>query len=161
MRIIGQEEVAEVFGVAAKTIVEWQEQGFPVAVRGRPGVPSEYDTAACIQWYVEREVRKVQGERPQDRLARVQADKIEMENAEKRGLLIPATALEPKLKSVGIAAREYWRNEPVRLAREIPGKPIREIEAMLAASFDGLLLKLSRWPLSVQVADVDDEADES
>ena len=97
MHITGQENIAAVFGVAPKTIVEWQEQGFPVAVRGRPGVPSEYESEACIDWLVTREVKKVQLEKPQDRLARVQADKIEMENAERRGLLIPADQLEPKL----------------------------------------------------------------
>jgi len=84
---------------------------------------------------------------------------VEMENAEKRGLLINANALEPKLKSVAIAAREYWRNEPVRLAREIPGKPIKEIESLLSASFDTLLLKLSHWPLSAQTAAVAEDGD--
>ena len=157
MRIIGQEQIAEVFGVAAKTIVEWQEQGFPIAVRGAPGIPSEYETEACINWLIDREVRKVQTERPQDRLARVQADKIEMENAEKRGLLIPADQLEPKLRAAMIAARERWRNEPARLAREVPGKPIKEIEELLAASFDGFLVKLSRWPEAQVVEEQGDE----
>lgn len=146
MRIIGQEQIAEVFGVAAKTIVEWQEQGFPIALRGSPGIPSEYETEACINWMVEREVKKVQAERPQDRLARVQADKIEMENAERRGLLIPADQLEPKLRAAMVAAREFWRNEPARLAREVPGKPIKEIEDLIAGCFDTFLVKLSRWP---------------
>lgn len=160
MRIIGQEQIADVFGVAPKTIVEWQEQGMPIAQRGKPGVPSEYESKDCIAWYVEREVKKVQGERPQDRLARVQADKIEMENAEKRGQLVPASLLEPKLKSVAIAAREFWRNEPTRLAREVPGKSIKEIEDLLVASFDAMLQKLSRWPLTVQTSEVIDEDEE-
>ena len=157
MRIIGQEQIAEVFGVDAKTIVEWQEQGFPIAVRGAPGIPSEYETEACINWLIDREVRKVQTERPQDRLARVQADKIEMENAEKRGLLIPAGQLEPKLRAAMIAAREHWRNEPPRLAREVPGKPIKEIEELLAVAFDDFLVKLSRWPgqHAAPVADIE------
>jgi terminase small subunit / prophage DNA-packing protein len=158
VRIVGQEQIAAVFGVAPKTIVEWQDQGLPIALRGSPGIPSEYETEACINWMIDREVKKVQIERPQDRLARVQADKIEMENAEKRGLLIPADQLEPKLRAAMIAAREHWRNEPARLAREIPGKPIKEIEEQLAASFDAFLVKLSRWP-EAQVVD-DDDIDE-
>lgn len=158
MRIVGQEQIAAVFGVAPKTIVEWQDQGLPIALRGSPGIPSEYETEACINWMIDREVKKVQTERPQDRLARVQADKIEMENAEKRGLLIPAEQLEPKLRAAMIAAREHWRNEPARLAREIPGKPIKEIEEQLAAAFDTFLVKLSRWP-EAQVVEDDEEAD--
>ena len=154
MRIIGQERIAEVFGVAPKTIVEWQEQGFPIAVRGGPGVPSEYESAACITWLVERELRKIRDERPQDRLARVQADKIEMENAERRGLLIPAEQLEPKLKAAFVAAREAWLDSAQRLARELPDEP-RLREEMLQAEFEAFLHRLADWAH----ADIDDEED--
>lgn len=154
-RIVGQEQIAEVFGVAPKTIVEWQEQGFPVEVRGRPGVPSEYETAACINWMVDREVKKVQAERPQDRLARVQADKIEDENKIRRQQLIPAEQIEPKLKAAMIAAREAWRNEPPRLAREAQGKTPQEVEDLLAVSFDAFLVRLSNWQAGVETEEED------
>lgn len=144
MRIVGQERIADVFGVAPKTIVEWQEQGFPVAVRGAPGIPSEYDTQTCVGWLVQREVTKVQGERPQDRLARVQADKIEMENAERRGLLINAEQLEPKLKAAAVSAREDWMDAVPRLARELPDDLLAR-EAMLQAEFEAFLLRLASW----------------
>lgn len=153
MRVVGQEQIADLFGVAPKTIVEWQEQGMPIAQRGKPGVPSEYESDECIRWYVEREVKKVQGEKPQDRLARVQADKIELELMEKRGLLLPADQIEPKLRAAMVAAREMWRNEPARLAREVPGKPIKEIEDLLASSYESFLVKLSRWQDATVVED--------
>lgn len=152
MNIVGQETIATVFGVAPKTIVDWQEQGFPVAVRGRPGVPSEYDTRACIEWLVNREVKKVQSEKPQDRLARVQADKIEMENAERRGLLIPADQLEPKLKAAFVAAREAWLDVVPRLARELPVDP-DERERALQVEFEAFLHRLADWAH----ADVEDD----
>lgn len=152
------DQIADLLGVAPKTVVEWQEQGLPIALRGKPGVPSEYESADCVRWLVEREVKKVQGEKPQDRLARVQADKIELELAEKRGLLLPADQIEPKLRAAVIAAREMWRNEPARLAREVPGKPIKEIEELLAGSYEAFLVKLSRWQ-DVQIVE-DDEGDE-
>lgn len=155
MRVIGQQQVAAMFGVAPKTIVEWQAQGLPIALRGSQNVPSEYESDACINWLVDREVHKVQGERPQDRLARVQADKIEMENEVSRGALIPADQLEPKLRAAMIAAREAWRNEPTRLAREVPGRPIKEIEDMLAAAFDAFLVRLARWP-EAHIIDADE-----
>jgi phage terminase Nu1 subunit (DNA packaging protein) len=154
LRIIGQESIAAVFGVAPKTIVEWQEQGLPIAVRGKPGVPSEYDTDSCIAWLVDREVKKIQAERPQDRLARVQADKIEMENAEKRGLLIPAEQLEPRLKAAAVAAREMFLEDAPRLARELPAEE-RQREEMLLASFEAFLHRLANWAR----ADEDEEDD--
>jgi phage terminase Nu1 subunit (DNA packaging protein) len=155
LRIIGQESIAEVFGVAPKTIVEWQEQGFPVALRGGPGVPSEYETKDCISWMVERELRKIREEKPQDRLARVQADKIEMENAERRGLLIPADQLEPKLKAAFVFAREGWLDAVRRLARELPAE-VRERESMLQKEFEDFLNRLADWAHAG--VDAEDEA---
>ena len=155
MRVIGQENIASVFGVAPKTIVEWQEQGFPVALRGKPGVPSEYESDVCITWLVDREVKKVQSERPQDRLARVQADKIEMENAERRGVLIPADQLEPKLKAAFVAARENWLDAVTRLARELPDDQ-RAREEMLQAEFEAFLHRLADWAHADQ--EVEDDA---
>jgi len=118
----------------------------PVEHHGNAAAPSQYDTAKCISWRIETEVRKANGERPQDWLAREQATSKAMDNAIRRGQLIPADQLEPKLRAAFIAAREYWRNEPTRLARDSVGKPIREIEELLAAAFDAFLVKLSHWP---------------
>ena len=155
MRIKGQESIADVFGVAAKTIVEWQEQGLPIALRGSPGVPSEYDTAACIEWMVEREIKKIQAERPQDRLARLQADKIEMELAERRGVLIPADLLEPRLQAAFTAARERWLEAAPRLARELPADAEAR-EALLQAEFEAFLHRLADWA-NAGVDEGDDE----
>lgn len=155
MRIKGQESIAEVFGVAPKTIVEWQEQGLPIAVRGRPGVPSEYDTVACIEWMVDREVKKVRSEKPQDRLASLQADKIEMELAERRGVLIPADLLEPRLQAAFTAARERWLEAAPRLARELPADAEAR-EALLQAEFEAFLHRLADWA-NAGVDEGDDE----
>lgn len=107
MRIVGQERIAEAFGVAPKTIVEWQGNGFPVAVRGTRGIPSEYILPDCIRWLVNRDVAKVQGdESAKDRLARLQGDKIAIEIAEAQKLLIPAAEVEPLWRAACVAARE-------------------------------------------------------
>lgn len=153
MRVVGQERIADMFGVAPKTIVEWQDQGLPIALRGRPGVPSEYESAACIAWYVEREVRKVQAEQPRDRLARVQAEKIEMENAVTRGLLIPADQLEPKLRAVMVAIREQLLDLRRTLSPQLIGRTASEVEEALETAHTDVLHRLARW----RQADHDDE----
>lgn len=143
-RIVGQEQIAAVFGVAPKTVVGWQEQGFPVAQRGGPGVASEYESADCIRWTVERELKKIQAETPSDRLSRVKADAVEMDNAERRGLLVRADQLEPKLKAAFLAAREKWLDAVPRLSRELPND-FEEREAMLQAEFEAFLQRLASW----------------
>jgi len=153
LRIVGQERIAAVFGVAPKTIVDWQEQGFPIALRGSPGIPSEYDTPACIAWLVDRELKKIQAESPNDRLARVRADSIEMDNAERRGLLIRADQLEPKLKAAFVAAREAWLDAVPRLSRELPAD-LQAREELLQAEFEAFLNRLAQW------ANASDDEDE-
>ncbi len=145
MRIVGQTEIAAMFGVTARTITDWQEAGMPVAVQGGPGVPGEYDAPACIRWLVEREVRKVQGESPKDRLARLQGDQLEMDLAARRGKLIDAGAVEPMMRAAIVSARERIRNEPARIATALEGKDKVAREATLRELFDEVLTKLSRW----------------
>lgn len=157
MRVTGQQGIADMFGVSRETIDNWQQQGLPVAKRGGPGVPSEYDSAPCIAWYVDREVGKVQAEKPGDRLARLKADEIELNLAERRGLLIPAEQLEPKLKAAFVAAREAWLNEPGQLSRAIQGKSESATELLLQEAFEGFLMRLSQWRAAEHFGDEGDE----
>ena len=137
------------FAVTVKTINEWQEQGMPVALRGEfaGGTPNEYESGACIGWLVEREVGKVRGESQRDRLARVQADAIEMDNAAKRRELVPVAQIEPTMRAAMIAAREAWRNEPPRLVRMagLKSDKAAKFEAALEEAFDAFLVRVSRW----------------
>jgi len=155
MRIVGQEQIADVFGIAPKTVVEWQEAGFPVAVRGGPGVPNEYESEACIAWLVKREVHKVQGESPRDRLFRLQADDIELAQAEKKGVLIRADSIEPRLRAAVVSAREFLLRRVKPLANKLEGADRIKREVMLREAFDEYLRKLANW----RTAGDDDEAD--
>lgn len=152
MDITGQQGIADLFGVSRETIDNWQGAGMPVKVRGGPGVPSLYDSMECIAWRVAAEVCKARGDRPQNRLARVQADKIEMENAERRRLLIPADQLEPKLQAAFAEARGAWLAIAPRLARELPADP-DERELALQAEFEAFLHRLADFAK----ADVEDD----
>jgi len=145
MRIIGQETIAEVFGVAPKTIVEWQGDGFPVALRGGPGVPSEYDTEPCITWLVDRERAKVQGESPRDRLFRLQGDALERDAAEKAKVLVHIDQIEPKWRAAVLAVREFLMRQPAPLASRLQGLARRQVEDELRTTFEGFLRKLAGW----------------
>ena len=146
MRIVGQERIAEAFGVAPKTIVAWQGDGFPVAVQGARRLPNEYDLPACIEWLVKREVAKVQGERPQDRLARAQAMRVEIDIAEAQKRLIPAEAVEPKWRAACVAARELLLRERRRLLAALSrAKTTKERDTMLTETHERFLRALADW----------------
>lgn len=140
------ENLAAMFGVAPKTIVEWQEQGLPIHKRGKPGVPSQYQADECIAWYVAREVAKVQGESPRDRLARLQAEEIELRLAEKRGQLVPTSSIEPMWTAMVGSARGYLRGQSDDLAELM--EHTEGVEAkrdLLAETFDEFLQRLSTY----------------
>lgn len=158
MRVVGQKEIAELFGVTARSITEWQADGMPVAVQGGPGVPGEYDAPACIRWLVEREVRKVQGENPRSRLDRLRGDELEMNLARERGKLIEAGAIEPAMRAAIVSARERVRSEPEHIATALEGKSKAEQVALLRDLFDEVLAKLSRWQQPGEQGDDDERA---
>jgi phage terminase Nu1 subunit (DNA packaging protein) len=105
-RKVDQAELAEIFGVAPKTIWEWQAEGLPFEPRAATGAEHLFDTAKALTWLLRREVNKAAGgETQKDRLARVQADRIELEIAEKRGQLVPFAEIEPQWGRVVDAIR--------------------------------------------------------
>lgn len=144
MRITSQDSIASVFGVSRETINTWQDQGFPVALRGGPGVPSEYDSADCIRWRIARELDKAGAESPANRLARAKAEAQEMSNLEKRGTLVPVALIEPKMKAAAVAARERLLEAVPRMARELPAE-LDAREAMLQAEFEAFLHAIADW----------------
>lgn len=115
-RIVNQREMAEILDVSAKSVSLWQREGLPIALETENGVENQYDTGAVIRWYVAREVAKATGESEKDRLARLQGDKIELEIAEKRRELIPASEIEPAWIGQVLAAREALLTIPARVA---------------------------------------------
>lgn len=145
MRIITIHEIAKVFGVTPKTIGEWQGEGFPVAIRGERAIPSEFETAECIKWLVAREVRKVRGDAPKDRLHRLQGDDLEMKLAIARGELVRVDEVEPAIKAAIVTARERIRRAPAGLAIQMEGLDTAAREALIRDLFDDVLGKLTQW----------------
>lgn len=144
MRITSQDSIASLFGVSRETINQWQDQGFPIALRGGPGVPSEYDSADCIRWRIARELDKAGAESPTNRLARAKAEAQEMANLEKRGTLVPVALIEPKMKAAAVAARERLLDAVPRMARELP-TDLDARETMLQTEFEAFLHALADW----------------
>lgn len=160
MRIVSVNDLASMFGVTPKTIMGWQQDGLPIAVRGRAHVPSEYESADCIKWLVDREVFKVRGENPKDRLHRLQGDDLEMKLAVARGELVHVSEIEPKLKAAVITAREKIRNAPASLAIAMEGIDAQGREALVRDFLDGVLAAIANWREQPDAEMVDEGGDD-
>jgi phage terminase Nu1 subunit (DNA packaging protein) len=123
-KLVHQIELAEIMGVSDVTIWQWQKDGLPIKVRNLRGQSNEYDTADVIEWKIARVLAKVGGAETQDqRLKRVQADKIEIEIAEKRLELVPAVEIEARWAALVIAARRRLLEIPDGLAQLLEVTP--------------------------------------
>jgi phage terminase Nu1 subunit (DNA packaging protein) len=93
--LVTRPQVALCLGVHAITISKWEaHDGLPVEQRGGPGKPTKYALPKVIAWALARERAKyavADGpslDADRARLARAQAERNELYNAERRGALI-------------------------------------------------------------------------
>jgi phage terminase Nu1 subunit (DNA packaging protein) len=164
MRLSGVAQVADMMGVHYETVRDWLQRGLPCAREGAKFDAYEFESADVIQWYVAQKASELP-ETPKDRLLRLQAEEVEMRIAERRGLLVEATKLEPAMRAAIVSARESLRRAAPRLAGLMDGADkARRIE-LLIEEFDAFLTLLSQWRPEQQallddLADVAPEDDE-
>lgn len=140
---VNQTELAEILGVTDVTLWEWQKEGMPIEVRGERGQANLYDSAACIDWRIERELAKRGKETQRDRLTRLQADALERENALKAGTLVPAEEIEPVWRGRIFSASAFLLGQRSRLAGLLEAAPgIEAKRTLLEREFTEFLTRL-------------------
>lgn len=149
MFISGQQGIADLFGVSRETIDNWQKEGMPVAARGGPGIPNQYDASRCVAWRIKSELEKIKDTNPQARLASVRADTLELDIAAMRQTLIPIAKVQPLFAAFLELAVDKWDSRKGILAERLAEMPAGEIEPYLVAEFEAYLLELSRVQPSV------------
>ncbi|WP_267355649.1 MULTISPECIES: terminase small subunit [unclassified Methylobacterium] len=58
-RLLNRTELAKIFAVSTNTISTWVEKGCPYVERGSNGVEYQFDSAAVIEWKIQRAVENV------------------------------------------------------------------------------------------------------
>ncbi|MBL8518200.1 MAG: terminase small subunit [Betaproteobacteria bacterium] len=153
---VNQTELAEILGVTDVTLWEWQKDGMPIEQRGERGQANVYDTTACIDWRIERELAKRGKETQRDRLTRLQADALERENAIKAATLVPAEEIEPVWRGRVFAAAAFLLGQRSRLAGLLEAAPgIEAKRTLLEREFTEFLTRLGVDGAAMQ-AEVDD-----
>lgn len=86
---------AKLVGVSKVSVSNWCEAGMPHEGGGKPGNPFNINVREALPWLAANRTEKPGSER--DRLAKEQADKIAIENAQSRKELIKAQHVEDSI----------------------------------------------------------------
>lgn len=116
--LVSKRVLSEILGISESSLTEWQKESppLPVVAYGGLGVDGKYDSVAVIRWMVDRALRKAQIETPRDRLARVQADMVEIQLAEKRREVIPTAEIRPAWIGFAVELSQAFRAMPANSA---------------------------------------------
>ena len=129
---VNQQQAAYLLGVTARSLRDW-----PEAPRNGDGT---YDAQALVRWFVQRNAAANEFDNQRERLAAAQAEKVETENAQRRGEIVITSAVVrefggyigkccTRLREIpGGAASEFDPDTGRRVERIVD----REIEAAIA-----------------------------
>jgi phage terminase Nu1 subunit (DNA packaging protein) len=143
-------ELAQAFGLGERQIVNLWHQGMPKIAVGR------YDLVSCFKWKVaqlESALEEARREHPEEAdkrqeealLARVRREKIEMENAERRGLLLEADKVGSVLERAVLFMRTKLLSIPTKSApRVVAATGVNEVKIILDEVVHDALSELSR-----------------
>lgn len=106
MKLVNKRDLAELLGVTERTLTTWQRQGLPIHATGARGQGSAYDVPQVIRWLIARRVQEAKLIGPRDRLANLQAERIAIDIAEKRGELAPSAQFRDAWRTLVVEARQ-------------------------------------------------------
>ena len=143
---VNKVQLAEILGVSERSLTEWQKEGMPLVYDGDRGESNEYDTAAVITWWINREKAKASLETPRDKLYLAQERLAQLQISEKEGALVSVAELEQAYSHLVLTCRQRLLAIPGRLA------PLLETtagmdnkRALLAEAVDEALAELSNY----------------
>lgn len=162
--IANKQQLADIHGVSERTLTDWANAGMPtIAVGGiGRGYQNQYDTAATIEWRLQRAVSGYQVESAKERKDRLEGDRIELMLAKEAGLLVAVEEIEPLWSAAILSAKSDLMEGIYRLKSELDAAYGVDVDvALLEDHINQTLSKLSdRPPVHTSAPSSDDfEAD--
>jgi phage terminase Nu1 subunit (DNA packaging protein) len=149
-------QVAEVLGAHPTTVAKWEREGLPVAARGAGGRASRYALPAAVQWFLARERTQYQTatgvldlDAERARLAGAQRERVELQNAVRRGELLEVPAVVAAWSEILTTIRATLLALPAGLAAGLEATArdggARAVEVVLRERISGALAELAAW----------------
>ncbi len=137
--------LARLLGVSEVTLSALARRGLVVKA-GRRGFDLEQSVRAYCQHLREQASGRKQGDTPaaeRARLAKAQADSVELRNAVRRGALVDAEAVATEWEGICRTIRAGMLRLPKRAAAHLPHLTSRDV-SLLDAEIRALLIELQR-----------------
>ena len=136
---LSKTDLAEARGVSLNTVYGWVRQGCPTNKDGT------FDLREVSEWLSKRGASKVGSlEKERARLAREQADKLEMENAQTRGELVHVDDAAAAVECVVVAIRAKALSLGSKLAPQVVVcSNVNEVKAIIDAGADSFLREIA------------------
>ena len=147
--IANKQQLADIHGVSERTLTDWANAGMPtIAVGGiGRGYQNQYDSAATIEWRLQRAVSGYQVESAKERKDRLEGDRIELQLAKEAGLLVAVEEIEPIWTAAILSAKSDLMEGIYRLKSELDAAYGIEVDvALLEDHVTQTLTKLSDHP---------------
>jgi phage terminase Nu1 subunit (DNA packaging protein) len=140
------ETIAKLLDMTSRRVQQLVKEG----VIPRPKSRGQYEIMPCVVGYIRHLNAMLNGDEgdlltERTRLTRLQAEKIELDIAEREERLIEVAAAERAWSEMVGAFRAKALNIPVRAAIEVTGKSERQAEAILTDMIFEALAELSNW----------------
>lgn len=141
---LSTQELAQVLRVTPKTVRQWIREGMPVVKRGAGGRgrESRINLRQSFSWYLDQRAQQSELEVERTRLASAQADKLALQNAERRKQLGEPWIWRELVDEVFAEISRVVLELPARVAPELHGnvnqrkerldRVVREILSRLA-----------------------------
>lgn len=163
-KIVGRQELADLFGVSGPTIDSWMRAGAPYITQGSKGVSWEINTAEISEWLVNRAVDEATGKVQADdatierRMKTAKMLRQELTLEKEKGVVAPIDEMEQALTVVFAEMRAAMRIIPGRVYSALVGETDEtRFKSVIQSEIDNALRNLSGDSVLKGVAHGDDE----
>lgn len=166
-RIVGRQEIADLFGVSGPTVDSWMRNGAPYLVQGSKGISWEINTAEISEWLVNRAVDEATGKTQADeatidrrmKAAKMQRQELALEK--EKQLVAPIDEMSQALSVVFAEMRAALRIIPGRVYSALVGETDESrFKTVIQSEIDNALKNLSSEKVLKGIGGPDDGDDE-
>lgn len=163
-KLVGKQEIADIYGTTIVTVTEWIRRGCPVVQTGGKGIEWKINTYEVSAWLRQRDIENATGANLSDeqelkrRKLAAETQKAELEMLRVKGDVVPLKQVERSLANTFAEVKTNLRNIPRRVSTSLVGETSEaRIKEVLLEEIDQVLQVLAGFTLDDDNEVIDDD----